>query len=285
MSAVLALPSEPVARASSWRAALALRFVAEHGRTRLARRAHAGPLVVQKTLHPEGDAVCQAIVVHPPGGIAGGDALSLDLDLDAHAHVQVTTPAATRWYRSAGPWATQHVAARVADAAILEWLPQGAIAFDSARADCGLRIDLAPTARLVAWEIVCLGRTASGERFAHGRWRQRLEIVRDDALVWSERVDVGGGSPLLDSPVGLNGAPVFGTFVASPALDDAALRAARDVQPHRGEAAVTRLPDVLVARYRGPASDDGLRYFAALWAVLRPLLTGRDAVHPRIWST
>jgi len=285
MSAVTALPSGSTASASSWRAALALRFAAEQGRTTLARRSHVGPLVVQKTLHPEGDAVCQAIVVHPPGGLAGGDALSLDIEVATHAHAQITMPAASKWYRSAGPWATQHVAARVAEGGTLEWLPQGAIAFDGARADCAVRIELAAAARLVAWEIVCLGRTASGERFGRGRWRQRLEIVRDGALVWSERVDVAGGSPLLDSPVGLNGAPVFGTFVASPALDDAALIAAREVQPRRGEAAVTRLPDALVARYRGPASDDGARYFAALWSVLRPRLTGRDAVQPRIWST
>jgi len=285
MSAVMAARTDARVDAAAWRAALSLGFASAEGRTTLARRAHTGPLVVQKTLHPEGDAVCQAIVVHPPGGVAGGDALSLDIDVAAEAHAQITMPAASKWYRSAGSWATQRVTARVADGASLEWLPQGAIAFDGARADCAVRIDLAPGARLIAWEIVCLGRAASGERFARGRWRQRLEIVRADALIWSERIDVAGGGRLLDSPVGLNGAPVFGTFVASPALDDAALLAARDVQPARGEAAVTRLPDVLVARYRGPASDDGARYFAALWSALRPRMLGRDAVAPRIWST
>jgi urease accessory protein len=194
-------------------------------------------------------------------------------------------PAAAKWYRSAGARATQEVVARVAEHASLEWLPQGAIAFDGALADCALRIELASTARLIAWEIVCLGRSAAGERFTRGRWRQRIEIVRDHALIWSERMDIAGSGALLDSPVGLNGAPVFGTFVASPALDDAALHAARDVRPRAGEAAVTRLPDVLVARYRGPASDDGARYFAALWSALRPRLLGREAVAPRIWST
>jgi urease accessory protein len=274
-------------RASTWRASLALGFEHAQGRTRLARRAHEGPLVVQKPFYPEGDAVCQVVVVHPPGGIAGGDALEVILDVGTRAHAQLTQPAASKWYRSAGPAAAQHVHARVADGAVLEWLPQGAIVFDGARAESTFHLAIAPTACLIAWEFVCLGRAARGERFARGRWRQCIEIVRDDALIWSERVDLAGGGALLDSPAGLNGAPVFGTFVAaSPALDDAALVAAREAVPASdGECALTRLPDVLVARYRGPASDEGLRVFAALWRALRPRLIGRAAVAPRIWST
>jgi len=281
-----AVLSERAGDASTWRATLALGFEHAHGRTSLARRAHTGPLVVQKPFHPEGEGVCQVVVVHPPGGIAGGDALELAIDAAAGAHAQITQPAATKWYRSAGATASQRVDARVAEDAVLEWLPQGAIVFDGARARSALRIAMGRSSRVIAWELVCLGRAAAGERFATGRWRQCIEIVRDDALIWSERADLAGGSALLDSPVGLNGAPVFGTFVAaSPALDDAALAAARSVVPSRGECALTRLPDALVGRYRGPASDDGTRYFAALWSVLRPRLIGRAAVAPRIWST
>ena len=281
MDAALASPA-----ATPWRARLALAFAHDGGRTRLAAREHAGPLVVQKPFHPEGDAVCQVVVVHPPGGIAGGDELDLAVDVAASAHAQITTPAATRWYRSAGPVAHQRVVARVAGDAALEWLPQGTIVFDGAQVSTRVRFELARGARLVAWELVCLGRHASGERFDTGRFRQCLEIVHDGALVWSERVDLRGASPLLDASVGLGGAAAFGTFVAmSPALDDAALAAARNVAPDAGEGALTRLPDVLVGRWRGPASDAGQRYFAALWTALRPRLMGRAAVTPRIWRT
>ena len=271
---------------AGWHARLALRFGHAGGRTTLARRDHVGPLVVQKAFHPEGDAVCQVVIVHPPGGIAGGDALEVCIAVDAKASAQVTQPAATKWYRSAGRLATQDVRIEVGADALLEWLPQGTIVFDGVHARSTLSVRLAPSATLFAWEVVCLGRAAAGERFDHGRWRQRLEIVRGDALIWSERIDLAGASPMLQSPAGLNGAPAFGTFVAvSPALDDAALAAARAVQPARGECAVTRLPDVLVARYRGDASDDGARCFAQIWSALRPRLAGRVAVPPRIWST
>jgi urease accessory protein len=62
---------------ASWKAQLSLRFAFRDGRTLLAGKHSQGPLVVQKPLYPDGPALCHAIVVHPPGGIAGGDDLSV----------------------------------------------------------------------------------------------------------------------------------------------------------------------------------------------------------------
>jgi urease accessory protein len=279
--ATLAVPEH-----SQWQANLALRFARDGARTTLAERRHHGPLVVQKPLYPEGDGVCQCIVVHPPAGNVGGDQLALAVKVGAGAHAQLTTPGATRWYRAAGRRAAQRIDCDVGAGAVLEWLPQGTIVFDGADADSAVRITLAPDATYMGWDVVCLGRTASGERFRSGQWRQRTEIVRDDALVWSERTRLPGDSPLLVSPAGLYGAPVFGTFVAmSATFDDALLAACRRIAPVAGDGTVTRLPGALVARYRGDASEAAHGYFAALWALLRPPLTGRAAVLPRIWRT
>ena len=158
--------------------------------------------------------------------------------------------------------------------------------FDGADAASTLRVELAPGATYIGWDVVCLGRTASAERFTHGEWRQRIEIVRGDALIWSERAVLRGDSPLLASPAGLNGAPVFGTFVAmAPILSDELLAACRALTPTQGEGVATRLPHALVARWRGHSMEAAHAYFAALWAVVRPALTGRVAVPPRIWTT
>ena len=64
------------------------------------------------------------------------------------------------------------------------------------------------------------------------------------------------------------------------------LAACRAVALRDGSGAVTRLPDVFVARYRGDSARAARTYFATLWRLLRPpLIAGRDAVAPRIWST
>jgi urease accessory protein len=281
---------DPICRDhDGWDAHLALGFARRGERSALARRTHRGPLVVQKALHPEGPAVCQAIVVHPPGGIAGGDRLALTVDVDAGAHAQLTTPGAAKWYRSTGAAACQSLAARVGAGATLEWLPQEAIVFDGARAQTSTIVSLAADAIFLGWDIVCLGRTASGETFRHGRYRQRFELVRDGALVWAERTALIGGNRLASSPVGLNGCPMFGTFVvAAPAVPGGALAAWRGIRPADAEStegAVTQLPGVLVARCRGRSPEAARRWFAALWTAVRPAVCGRAAVPPRIWNT
>jgi urease accessory protein len=138
-----------------WRAKLALDFEREPKRTVLSKRAAEGPLLVQKPLYPEGDEVCHAIVVHPPGGIAGGD--ELEIAVKAQGHALLTTPGAAKWYRSAGPWAKQKLLFEVKGT--LEWLPRETIVFDGALAELGCEVRLGELGRYLGWEIVCLGRS------------------------------------------------------------------------------------------------------------------------------
>lgn len=277
--------AEPVHAA--WRAELALGFERRGERTLLARRRHQGPLVVQKPLYPEGEAVCHVMVVHPPGGIAGGDALEIALEADAGAHALLTTPGAGKWYRSSGAAAYQRMSIRVAGGAALEWLPQETIVFDGALARIETAIRLAPGARVIGWEIVCLGRTGSGEHFSRGACELRTTLASEDgAPLWIERGRIEGGSRLMSCAAGLAGWPVFGTFYASfPGVGPAHTAACREFAPASGEAAVTLLPGVLLARYLGGSSEVARGWFVRLWGALRPLALGRQAHEPRIWST
>ena len=271
---------------AGWQARLELGFERRGERTVLARRVHDGPLVVQKALHPEGDAVCHAIVVHPPAGIAGGDALRLDVSASAGAHALLTTPGAGKWYRTAGPAASQHVTIDAGDEAVVEWLPQETILYDGSVADIRWEARLAPSARLVAWDILCLGRTGSGERYAKGTARIATRIERGGRALWVERGRLGRGSGAMDAAAGLAGHTVFGTLVATGgAVSDELLGLCREARPAEGEGAVTRLPGLFVARYRGDESEAARDYFAALWRLLRPAVAGREAVTPRIWRT
>ena len=274
--------AEPVV--SAWKARLALGFSASGGKSVLSEKSHDGPLVVQKPLYPEGEGVCHAIVVHPPGGIAGGDELILQVKTEKHASALLTTPGAAKWYRSAGPVAKQSLAFNVAGA--LEWLPQETIVFDGARAELDCEVGLGSGAGFIGWDIVCFGRTGSGERFERGSYRFSMRLRREGRLIWQERGRVDGGGRLLDSPAGLAGQPVCGTMFASfPGLNEKILAGARKEQPLEGEGAVTLLPGILLARYLGGSSEAAKRYFASLWGALRPAFSGRAAVEPRIWRT
>jgi len=264
--------AEPVA--ASWKAELSLGFERDGGRTVLARRRHDGPLVVQKPLYPEGGDVCHAIIVHPPAGIAGGDELRLDVEAGNGASVLLTTPGAGKWYRSAGPWASQKLSFDVDGT--LEWLPQETIVYDGALADLSTEVRLGAGARYLGWEILCLGRTGSGERYRRGSIRLGTRVLRNGKLLWLERGRIEGGGELMQSKAGLAGHTVCGTLVA----------AAREIPPQRAEGlAVTCLPGILVARYLGDSSEEARRLLARLWAVIRPGLLGREAHEPRIWRT
>lgn len=278
--------AEPLA--STWHAHLVLGFERRTSGTLLTRREHVGPLRVQKPLYPEGEAVCHAIVLHPPSGIVGGDELEIDVSVGAGAHAVLTTPGAGKWYRSAGAGARQRLGFSVAAGGVLEWLPQETIVFDAARAAMTSRIDLANTARFIGMDILCLGRRASGEGFATGNVHLDTRVCRDGRPIWLERGLIEGGGGLLDAAAGLAGFSVSGTLLAvAPYLAPGLVAACREIPAREPGArhALTALPELIVARYLGHSSEAARRWFADVWRVLRPALLGREAHAPRIWNT
>jgi urease accessory protein len=271
----------------TWEAELALRYENVDGRSVLTQRQHRGPLLVQKAFYPEGDAVCHSIIVHPPGGIVAGDRLSINAAIEANAHALITTPGATKWYRSEGALAEQHVTLRLAPGARLEWLPQEAMVYNSARARQSVAIDLAEDARYLGWDILMFGRIASNERFAIGRYEQALSVTKMGVPLWLERGHVDAGSNMMISPIGLAGYRVVATLIAAGTAPSAALVAAcRAIGVGGGaRSAITCLPQLLIARYLGDRVADAKNFLQCVWRELRPHYFGRTAQTPRIWST
>ena len=291
--------SPEIAAPSGWRAHLNLGFTHDddghRSRSVLTERFLRGPLRIQKPLYPEGDAICHAIIVHPPGGIAGGDTLGINVSLAANARGLITTPGATKWYKAKGDaGAQQHVHIKIAANAILEWLPQETIIFNAAQAANETTITLGDNALYLGWEVLCFGRTAAGETFQAGRYRQRMTIqrmtmARAGKLLWNERGTLEPDGALMQSPIGLAGRSVAGTLLAvgrdvPQSLLDAARASVAD-QHGATRIALTRLPQVLAARYLGDSSEEAKELFIQVWSVLRPALTGSAAIAPRLWAT
>jgi urease accessory protein len=266
---------------SGWSARLRLGFRSVSGRTVLAQRQRQGPLSVQRPFYPEGD-VCHVYLLHPPGGVVGGDRLQIDTELASRSHALLTTPGATKFYRSAGPLARQRQHLQVDTDACLERLPQENIFFPGAQVDLRTRIDLRGDARLAFWELHCLGRPAIGEDFDQGGLDSRLEVWRDERPLLMERLRVDARGRRYASI--LNGHPVAATALFSHAREEHLL-SARELVAADADSGVTLLDDLLVVRYLGGSTERARKLFAAIWSDLREPLLQRHAIIPRIWNT
>ncbi|MFL9710023.1 urease accessory protein UreD [Methylobacillus sp. Pita1] len=270
-----------------WQALLALDFAARAGRTTLVGKRHQGPLVVQKMLYPEGDEVCHGIIIHPPGGVAGGDQLQLVATLGASAKALLTTPGAGKWYKANQLSASQEIRFQLAANSCLEWLPQENILFDGSDVRFSSEIDLAENAVFCGWDIMCFGRQARSEQWDEGELRQVMQVRREGRLIWNERLFARPQSLVMRSDIGLKGMPVNGSLVvAAGAVPVDIVEACRAIEA-RGDAhyGVTALPEIFSARYIGRSSEAAREYFERLWQVLRPWYAVRPAVRPRIWNT
>ena len=274
-----------------WHGHLALDYDLDRGGTR-ARSRHHGPMRVLASLYPEGPHICHHVLVHPPGGLVGGDTLELALTLAPGSHALITTPGATRFYRSAGEPAVQRIDARLAPGARLEWLPQETICHAATLADNRLSFSLDAGAEMIGWDLLALGLPASGEAFDRGHIHQQIALPG----VWLERARVDGGdSRLLDSPLGWAGNRVMATLWFS--RGDALPTTVREtlLETARTDIAASRLAStagatsphdrVVVMRVLAHRVEPAMALLARVRAAWRQTAWGLAANPPRIWRT
>jgi urease accessory protein len=274
----------------AWNASLELDYTRQAGKT-LAHFRHSGPLRILQSLYPEGDAVCHNVIVHPPGGLVGGDTLNLQFHAAEGAHGLVTTPGATRFYRSDGASALQHTHLSLDAGARMEWLPLEALCYSGCLAENRLEMQLAPGAELLGWDLTALGLPAASLPFDSGSFCQHIEVPG----VWLERARIKASDALLmDSPLGLAGhrcmASIF--FVTGSKLErnrrQAALDCARaviDAHPLCSTAGATS-PDarVVVVRVLAPVVEPAMQLLRQVWQAWRSELWQLGGTLPRIWS-
>jgi len=274
-----------------WHGHLQLDYQRDGERT-VALDRHDGPLRVLQRLYPEGPGVCHHVLVHPPGGIVGGDRLDLGLTLAEGSHALVTTPGATRFYRSGGETALQTLAARLADGARLEWLPLETLAYSGCIAENRMCFALAPGAEMIGWDLLALGLPAADAAFERGSFTQHIELPGH----WLERGRVDASDRrLLDSPLGWAGRRTMATlwFASGSAMTDAQREALLDAA--RAEAAGHTLAatagatspgaHVVLLRVLAPRVEPAMQLLTRVWTRWRQQSWGLPGCPPRVWRT
>lgn len=274
----------------AWNATLSLDYSLQAGKT-IAHFRHDGPLRILQSLYPEGDAVCHNVLVHPPGGLVGGDTLDIAVTAATGSHGLITTPGATRFYKSLGETALQRTHIRLAPGARAEWLPMEALCYSGCLAENHLTLDLAPDAELMGWDVTALGLPSASQPFSEGSFCQHIELPG----VWLERARIRANDKLLmDSPLGLAGQHCVATlfFVSGSKLErkrrELALDVAREVMGAHSLAntAGATSPDaqVVVVRVLAPLVEPAMGLLKEIWKSWRRHFWDRTAPSPRIWS-
>jgi len=265
---------------AGWLGQLTLGFERRGDRTVLAVRRHRGPFTVQRAFYPEAD--CPHVyLLHPPGGVVGGDVLELSVNLGPRSHALITMPGATKFYRSAGAQARLSQRFSLDEGSTLEWLPQGNIFFPAANVSLYSEFVLRPGARLLGFETLCLGRPANDEPFSQGALDSVLRIRLPGSPGLFERLRISGGQLYK-----LGGYALSATFFAAPA-DGAMLDKVRRLLEEAGLPAggATLLDTILAVRLLDNDNRRLQKLLHRIWMSLRPDIVGREAVMPRIWAT
>jgi urease accessory protein len=274
----------------SWNASLRLDYAHEGGRS-VARFAHDGPLRILQSFWPEGPGVCHNVLVHPPGGLVGGDTLAIAVRAGPGSHGLVTTPGASRFYRSESAAAVQGVHLHLEAGARLEWLPLEALYYSGCRAENRLRMALAPGAELLGWDVAALGLPQAAQPFVRGTVLQHLELEH----AWLERGHIAADDArLLDGPLGLAGHRCLASLFFATGEDlprarrEAFLDAARAViadDPLAASAGATAPgPRVVVVRVLAPLVEPAVRLLKAVRRAWRPLAWALPPEEPRGWT-
>ena len=275
----------------TWHASLALDYSLRSART-VTHFRHDGPLRILQSLYPEGDAVCHNVLVHPPGGLVGGDTLDLRFNAAEGTHGVVTTPGATRFYRSLGEPALQRTHLKLEAGSRMEWLPLESLCFSGCMAENRLVANLAPGAEMMGWDVTALGLPTTGQPFETGSFCQHIEMPG----VWLERARIcASDTLLLNSPLGLAGHCCVATlfFLAGSPIErqrrQQALDVARDLlQAHALKAtagATSPSAQIVALRVLAPLVEPAMDLLKQVWKAWRSHLWTMDATELRSWST
>ena len=274
----------------TWHAKLVLNYARQADKTSV-HFTHDGPLRILKSLYPEGTGICHNVLVHPPGGLVGGDVLDIDVRVTEGAHALITTPGATRFYKSNGQRALQRTKLYLEQGARLEWLPLEAIAYNACDAINHLEFELEEGAQLLTWDVTALGLPLAAQPYEAGMFEQHIEwpgrflergvISAHDDLLLSG--DLGlAGHRCLASLIFASGSPT--TRQQREALLEGTHALLESAPGGMLSGVTSPNENMLILRGVSPVVEPVMMLWKNVWAFWRKELWGLQGSAPRVWS-
>lgn len=137
------------------------------------------------------------MLLNPTGGVLGGDHLVTDIIQEAGTHVCLTTPSATRIYRTAETPAILQTTIRLGADATLEYFPDHVIPHIRSALRQSLRLEMASGSRAIILDSMASGRVACGERWSFREMDSRTEVHAGGKPLFINRTRI---TPALQNP-------------------------------------------------------------------------------------
>jgi urease accessory protein len=172
---------------------LSLEYVRQGDRTVFGRTNCQSPWHLLPPIYLDQTGSAHTLLLNPSGGLVGGDHLSLDIRLRPKAHVIISTPGATRVYRSLSETSVQVARIAVGTGGVLEWVPELTIPFAGSRFRQVIHVTLARGATAFLWDAMASGRVARGERWAFHVVENEIRITTGSRKFLLERYELTPG--------------------------------------------------------------------------------------------
>jgi urease accessory protein len=224
------------------------------------------------------------VTVTTCGGLTGGDRLAYEIALEAGATATIVPQAAEKLYRALPDEAPTRIETRIslASGSHCEWLAQEAILFDHSRMRRMLEVEIAADARMLAMEMLVLGRSAMGEGYTAGLIHDSWRIRREGRLVWADTLRIEGDfAATACAPYGFGDACAVATLVyAGPDAADYLELAQAIIETPEGGA--TSFDGLLIIRMIHADAQVLRREVMRIAGVLRAAIFGLSPTMPTI---
>lgn len=263
----------------NWKGFLLLIFKYKDKKTYLHTKKNFGPLLVQNIFYPEKE-ICHVYILHPPGGIVGGDYLFIKTYLEKKSKVLITTPSASKFYKSNGKIANIKLKIYLEKDTFLEWLPQNNIFFPNSLVNIENNFFIHSQSKIILWETFCFNNFRN-KKNNKSNITSSIKIWKKKFILLNEKIRLIQGNLSI-----LFNKQILSMLIAIPA-DMNILKSIRKFNNINKNIIIgsTLIEDILIIRIIGNDNILIQKTMHSIWKKLRVKIMGVKPCIPRIWFT